>query len=80
VLPDGYQVKVTLTRYLKGAVYDHRYCDINAGDDHCSTPGIRTESCDWTYRTTAIVNGLNGTSWVTVARSVDEDIATSCKK
>jgi hypothetical protein len=74
VLPDGYQVKVTFTRYLYGEVLDQRYCDINPGNKYCSTPGIHAEACKWTYRTTAIISRLTGTATVTVAESTDDEL------
>jgi hypothetical protein len=79
VLPDGYQVDVTLTRYLDGDEYDHRFCYIKAGGDYCTAvPAIRTESCQWTYKTTAVIYRASGTSRVAIAKSVHENQTNSC--
>lgn len=66
-VPRSHQVNVTLTRYYKGAVFDHRYCYVTPGKANCHTPAILTTDCAaWTYESSAVVYRWDG-QWVRIA-------------
>lgn len=79
-LPSRFQVNVTLTRWNYTAVFDHRYCYVEAGGTNCHTPAIQTIGCNWTYATQAKIYHWNETKWDLIAWNSSPPRTGSCVK